>query len=501
MARAIPTSRGTRALPVPGEVFLLPPWQHRLGQSRAVFIDWNGGIHTVLTTSAGIREAVRYARANAGGFGCQVRLGEGEYVGTVLLDSAQLVEGVSITGQGWSTVLRGETPGQPVLKVDGRFGKFVLKDMKITSGGDTGTHAIHLNLPFEWRLENISVEARNLSSQIGGIGILLEGVSDGQVINCDIGASCLEGLKIWKSRLVSVVACNIHENFGPGLHITASTHCTVTGNKIYSNNGHGMQVIDNEGSFNDGDGFAITANIVRDSGAALGDRPAANFAGLFLRTTKVSIEGNTFEKNHSAGMLARNVNHSSFIGNISRGNGIGTGIVKDGLRCISDSFGTFTHNTIQDNSLVGNLGFGLFFETVTGTLNGNTVQGNALDGNTSGPLSLLDGACVHVSGNTARIRITQPRLITNAQSPYIVTSDDEIILVDTNGGVVTVTLPANPIEGRRLVIKDSGGNAAVNNITVSLNGTTYDGSAVNPVINTAYGIIRIIADATNYFSL
>ncbi len=75
---------------------------------------------------------------------------------------------------------------------------------------------------------------------------------------------------------------------------------------------------------------------------------------------------------------------------------------------------------------------------------------------------------------------------------------DYAVLVDTTGGVVIVTLPA-PTAGRYLIVKDSGGNALVNNITISPHAAeTIDGAA-SVVMNLNYQSETLISDGTNWF--
>lgn len=64
--------------------------------------------------------------------------------------------------------------------------------------------------------------------------------------------------------------------------------------------------------------------------------------------------------------------------------------------------------------------------------------------------------------------------VTNAMSPYVVTTTDYYISVDSSAGPVTILLPNTTTFKRQFVIKDRVGQSATNNVTV-----TTVGGAVN----------------------
>ena len=81
-------------------------------------------------------------------------------------------------------------------------------------------------------------------------------------------------------------------------------------------------------------------------------------------------------------------------------------------------------------------------------------------------------------------------------------SFDRIIGMDSTGGVRSVTLTtAETFKGRTFVVKDEGGHAAANNITVDTEGAqTIDGAATD-VINTNFGSASYYCDGTNWFKV
>ena len=75
---------------------------------------------------------------------------------------------------------------------------------------------------------------------------------------------------------------------------------------------------------------------------------------------------------------------------------------------------------------------------------------------------------------------------------------DNVILVNTSGGPVTITLPT-PTNGRVLKVKDSTGNAGTNNITIVPFASELIDGASSKVINFNYGSVNLVSDGTNWF--
>lgn len=88
---------------------------------------------------------------------------------------------------------------------------------------------------------------------------------------------------------------------------------------------------------------------------------------------------------------------------------------------------------------------------------------------------------------------------------YVATSTDSYI-----GAAGTATIPQSvdisaitaigaPNSGRKIIIKDEGGNASTNNITITT-GANVDGAS-SKVINTNYGSTTMVFDGTNWFTV
>jgi hypothetical protein len=89
--------------------------------------------------------------------------------------------------------------------------------------------------------------------------------------------------------------------------------------------------------------------------------------------------------------------------------------------------------------------------------------------------------------------------VTEDTATFSVGESDDVLLVDSTSGTVTVNLPtAVGLIGKQFIIKDWKGQSGSNNITVDGSGSeTIDGSATN-VLSTNYASLRIVSDGTNW---
>lgn len=95
--------------------------------------------------------------------------------------------------------------------------------------------------------------------------------------------------------------------------------------------------------------------------------------------------------------------------------------------------------------------------------------------------------------NQAITWINQVNTRTSVTGNYTIKKDDTYLGLD---GGHTVTL-ADPLDGRKIVIKDEAGTANSANITIT---GTIDGVS-GYTINTNYGSVTLISDGTNWFTI
>ncbi len=86
-----------------------------------------------------------------------------------------------------------------------------------------------------------------------------------------------------------------------------------------------------------------------------------------------------------------------------------------------------------------------------------------------------------------------------ADSPYAIAATDYVILANTSGGNLTLTLPASPTQGRWIEIKNISGG--VNTLTVDRNGKNIDGAAANFTTTTNNLARTFVYDSTYHWAL
>ena len=105
--------------------------------------------------------------------------------------------------------------------------------------------------------------------------------------------------------------------------------------------------------------------------------------------------------------------------------------------------------------------------------------------------------CVNILGaQFSKITTVNAATYDLLQSDYILN-----VTYTSTGAVTSLTLPtAQTIEGRIIHIKDSGGNAGANNITIDTEGGENIDGAGTYVISTNYDKVTLYCDGSNWFS-
>jgi len=95
----------------------------------------------------------------------------------------------------------------------------------------------------------------------------------------------------------------------------------------------------------------------------------------------------------------------------------------------------------------------------------------------------------------ARYEIKRNTYIVNG--PYTASIND-VIFVNTSASAHTITLPATPVLGHKVLISDLSNNASTNNITVGRNSEKIDGAEENFTIDINNGSVEFIYTNTTY---
>ncbi len=89
------------------------------------------------------------------------------------------------------------------------------------------------------------------------------------------------------------------------------------------------------------------------------------------------------------------------------------------------------------------------------------------------------------------------RVVTAAGAVTATATDGTVVVNKTVGAATTVNLPASPITGKRLVVKDGKGDAAANNITLTPAAGNIDGAGTF-VMNVNYQCVEIQYNGTEW---
>ena len=120
-------------------------------------------------------------------------------------------------------------------------------------------------------------------------------------------------------------------------------------------------------------------------------------------------------------------------------------------------------------------------------------------------LTIAGGLNIDTSGagSTVTIAASPDQYLANYRvanaTPFVVNATDFYITVDTSAIAITIQLPNAPTIYRRFIIKDSAGNAAANNITVTtVAGLINIDAATTFVMNTNWMAIQLVYDGFGY---
>lgn len=121
---------------------------------------------------------------------------------------------------------------------------------------------------------------------------------------------------------------------------------------------------------------------------------------------------------------------------------------------------------------------------------------------TTGDLYIRTGSLprLYQKNGTDWIQLTSTQQVVQVKAAdYQTQLPDEIVLVDTTLGPVTITLGNTSVKsGKTIVIKDAAGTAGINNITIQGQGGQEIDGALTHVIEYSREAVKLVCDGTDW---
>jgi|GEM_PF-732768 hypothetical protein len=251
-------------------------------------------------------------------------------------------------------------------------------------------------------------------------------------------------------------------------------------------------------------GATILGNTLHVSGAVSGAVGITGSSGIFdvqVSSSALFADTAVFSNNVTIAGLLVGTSPVKISGALDIVDSLGNVISGLGTSTFSSSAGAMFGQAVSassDLAVSGNLHATTYYgdgSNLTGidSASGSARQYSSTGMETSGYLK-VSGSAIFGAG------ITHKRSAITAAT-YTILVTDYYIGADTSSNTITLTLPAASAagSGKTYVIKDEGGNAAANAITVDGNGSeTVDGAATVDVTS-PYGALNLYSDGSNWF--
>jgi hypothetical protein len=180
----------------------------------------------------------------------------------------------------------------------------------------------------------------------------------------------------------------------------------------------------------------------------------------------------------------------------------------DNCRCFSTAafftLGGTSHN-IFGCEITSGSGSAISVSTIA-TVSQCTILSTATNPITGAGTVIFSGITFTGSGATSTINTTTQapsvrsndalKVVTPGAYPYTTVPQDALILVDSSSAR-TIIPRASPVSGQTYIIKDNGGLAGTNNITITPSGQNIDGAA-STSININYGSVTIVYNGSQW---
>jgi len=339
------------------------------------------------------------------------------------------------------------------------------------------------------RLDNVYV------TSCSGSGILFENSNTAQtsdeidLVDCYSVLNAEDGLRfgfvlpggLWSPGDCEIIGGHYDYNSGDGINLHVSSYTGISGANILSNGKAGVDVTYCTG-------LNISSNMIRNNmrqGVVLGQGPQ------FSNCTNCAIIGNQIHLNsreekgkYSEIEVGFGSTNTRIIGNYC-------GDVHTSPDYpTSAKYGIWLHDGAKHTIMVGN----------------SCPAGETLEGG----FMAEPGATYSAIANTG-VPDTYPPA-SAMKTEHLPSNGGDIVrltsigkettwfgITGAKGGAIVLPPPANLISGQSIVVKDEGGGAGKNKITVVGNGARVDGQPIGSIV-TNYGSLRLRYDGTDWWS-
>lgn len=444
-------------------------------------VDIDGALQVNIASSQAAADALRIIASDAAG-GIDMDCGTGgatlDSTGAISLDAAA-ASNFSVTGAGIDLTLASASGSVPISAGEAIANAIGLQ---AAAGGIDANGALQINID---------------SSQAAAdaLRLIASGVAGGIDIDCGTG-----GISIDSTGAVSLqgAAASDFSVSGAGIDLTLASSAgrvVVNGEEAAAD---AVRILSAAGGLDtnvalqmnlDSSQAAADAIRVIASNAAGGIDVDAGTAGITVDTTgALSLDAAAASNLTVTGAFDLTINTTAGSLNLTAGESAADSMV-------------FTNNGM-DIVTAGAAGRDI---DVTNT--GGSINITATENVTDAIVITASGAAsaFQVDAGTGSFRIGTGLVVAqtsldNTDSPYTVLGTDYFLDCDTSAGVLTVTLPAaTALAGRTFVIRDVGGAAAVNNITINGGGTNLVGggaAAATKVLSANYSGATVYSNGT-----
>ncbi len=148
-------------------------------------------------------------------------------------------------------------------------------------------------------------------------------------------------------------------------------------------------------------------------------------------------------------------------------------------------------NTVTGTTVAAGLGL----TDSASTFNVNIINASALGAEIPVKINYVGNNRLYIDSNDIigdKNNIYSKTIVTG--NTLLTTGSNYVILVNSSGATVTLTLPLSPIDGQAFKIKDVANVALTYNITIARNGKYIDSAANDAIINTNGGSLELMYD-------